>query len=56
MKALLFLVLGIIVLGMVIGIVFKIIGFLIAAAIFTIIALWLWRKISGGGRGERPLS
>ncbi len=55
MKALLFLVLGIILLGMVIGIVFKIVGFLIMAAIFAVVALWIWRKISGAGRDERPL-
>ncbi len=54
MKALLYLVLGVIVLGMVIGIVFKLIGLVITAGIFVLVALWLWRKISGG-RGERPL-
>jgi uncharacterized membrane protein len=54
MKALLYLVLGIFVLAMVVGIVFKIIGFLIVAGLVALAALWLWRKISRGGN-ERPM-
>lgn len=54
MKALLYLVLGIFVLAMVVGIVFKIIGFLIVAAIVALGGLWLWRKISRGSN-ERPM-
>ncbi len=54
MKALLFLVLAVFVLSIVVGIVFKIVGFLIMAALVGIAGLWIWRKISGG-RSERPL-
>jgi|APLow6443716910_1056828.scaffolds.fasta_scaffold11890_3 hypothetical protein len=54
MKALLYLVLGIFVLAMIIGLVFKIIGFLIVAALVAVAGLWIWRKISRAGR-ERPM-
>jgi uncharacterized membrane protein len=54
MKALLYVVVGIFVLAMVVGIVFKIIGFLIVAALVALAGLWLWRKISRGGN-ERPM-
>jgi hypothetical protein len=54
MKALLYLVLGIFVLAMIIGLVFKIIGFLIVAALVAVAGLWIWRKISRAG-GERPM-
>lgn len=54
MKALLYLAVGIFVLAMVVGIVFKIIGFLIVAALVALAGLWLWRKISRGGN-ERPM-
>lgn len=54
MKALLYLVVGIFLLAMIIGVVFKIIGFLIVAGLVALAGLWLWRKISRGGN-ERPM-
>jgi len=48
MKAILIVVLGVILAGMILGLVFKLIGLAITAAVVIVLAYFVWRALGGG--------
>jgi hypothetical protein len=48
MKAILIVILGIFLAGIVLGLIFKLIGLAITAAVVIVIAYFIWRALGGG--------